>query len=187
MLDQAPGLMAELDALPAARPGSTRIRCHGDYHLGQVLRVDDDFVILDFEGEPARPLDARRRKETPLKDVVGMLRSFDYAAYAALFQRTRDSRRNLIAWSPGPGSGRLGHRPLSWTTIAPRSAGRTSSLQDPDVFGLLLRLFTLEKALYELSYELNNRPDWVRIPIQGILALARPTGLAPGTETATRS
>ncbi len=100
MLDQTPGLMDELDALLAVQPGSTRIRCHGDYHLGQVLRVDDDFVILDFEGEPARPLDARRRKETPLKDVVGMLRSFDYAASAALFQRTGDQPADFDRLAP---------------------------------------------------------------------------------------
>ena len=174
------GLMAELDALPAARPGSTRIRCHGDYHLGQVLRVDDDFVILDFEGEPARPLDARRRKETPMKDVVGMLRSFNYAAYAALFQRTRDKPADSDRLAPWA---RLWAARASTAFLdAYRAAVGEADFvpADPDALGLLLRLFTLDKALYELWYELNNRPDWVRIPIQGILALARPTGLAPG-------
>ncbi len=127
MLDQAPGLMAELDALPTTQPGSRRIRCHGDYHLGQILRVDDDFVILDFEGEPARSLDARRRKETPLKDVVGMLRSFDYAANAALFQWTGDQPADFDRLAPWARLWAAARQPRSWTPTAPQSAPRTLS------------------------------------------------------------
>ncbi len=158
VLDQASGLMAELDALPAARPGSTRIRCHGDYHLGQVLRVDDDFVILDFEGEPARPLDARRRKETPMKDVVGMLRSFDYAAYAALFERTRDRSADYDRLAPWA---RLWAARASTAFLdAYRAAVGSADFipADPDVFGLLLRLFTLDKALYEALVRAEQSP-----------------------------
>ncbi len=181
VLEHAPALLAELDALRSARPGSTRIRCHGDYHLGQVLRVDDDFVILDFEGEPARPLDARRRKETPMKDVVGMLRSFDYAAYAALFERTReqpDDFDRLAPWARHWAARVSAAFLNAYRTAAGTADAGTANFvpADPRDFGLLLRSFTLDKALYELAYELNNRPDWVRIPIQGILALASENG-----------
>src|SRR3954451_18877425 len=157
--------------MPALTPGSTKIRVHGDYHLGQVLRTGDDFVILDFEGEPARPLPQRRRKQTPLKDVVGMLRSFDYAAYAGLFAVTQDRPADferLIPWAQAW---------QVWTAAAflrqylATAAGAAFLPAEPGVVSRLLRAFSLEKALYELLYELNNRPDWVRIPLHGILAL----------------
>jgi maltose alpha-D-glucosyltransferase/alpha-amylase len=179
VLAQAPRLLAELDALPAARPGSVRIRCHGDYHLGQILRVDDDFVILDFEGEPTRPLDARRRKDTPIKDVVGMLRSFDYATYAALFERTSDNRANFERLAPWARLWVARASAAFLDAYRAEAGGEEFVPADSDAFGLLLRSFTLDKVLYELWYELNNRPDWVRIPIQGILALARPPGPHP--------
>jgi 1,4-alpha-glucan branching enzyme len=180
VLDEAPGLLAQLDELPALNPGSTKIRCHGDYHLGQVLRTDEDFVILDFEGEPAKTLRQRREKQTPIKDVVGMLRSFDYAAFAALFAFTKDRPEDFGRLAPWAKLWR------TWTSAAflkaYREAADGASFLPPDrgAFAALLRAFTLDKALYELLYELNNRPDWVQIPLQGILALlAQAEGVAP--------
>ncbi len=171
VLDEAPRLLARLDRLPALDTGSTRIRVHGDYHLGQVLRTDEDFVLLDFEGEPAKPLVKRLEKQSPLKDVVGMLRSFDYAAFAALFAATKDRPDDLLALAPWARSWQM------WVTAAflkeyLATAGNASFLPaDREDFARLLDAFTLDKALYELLYELNNRPDWVRIPLQGVLTL----------------
>ncbi len=154
-----------------ATPGGKRIRIHGDYHLGQVLRAKNDFVLLDFEGEPARSLAERRRKQSPLKDVAGMLRSFSYAAYSGLdafVQRHPDSQRTLEPWA------------ILWQNAvctAFLKAYRIVTAADPALLPeaeqaqALLNAYLLEKALYELLYELNNRPAWVRIPLAGILAL----------------
>jgi maltose alpha-D-glucosyltransferase / alpha-amylase len=148
-----------------------RIRIHGDYHLGQVLRVKTDFVILDFEGEPARPLAVRRSKQCPLKDVAGMLRSFGYAAYAGLMNYTARHPENLARLEP-------------WAQLWERSAAAEflrayrRATQAPDFlppgnadFRKLLNVFLLDKALYEVLYELNSRPAWVRIPLMGIMSL----------------
>ncbi len=179
-IDEAPGLLKAADALPALRLDASKIRCHGDYHLGQVLRADDDFVILDFEGEPARPLAHRVARQTPLKDVVGMIRSFDYAAFAALFAHAGDRPEvfdRLVPWAK------------SWRTWASAAflgqylttaSGAPFVPKDPASVARLLDALTLDKALYELLYELNNRPDWVRIPLRGILALIE---TAPGSPT----
>ena len=148
-----------------------RIRIHGDYHLAQVLRVKTDFVILDFEGEPARPLEARRAKHSPLKDVAGMLRSFNYAAWAALMKyssRRPEDQSRLGPWA------RLWDQSMSaeflhaYRTTVSGSGLLPSSL--PAVRALL-DLYLLEKAFYELTYELNSRPDWVKIPLMGIASL----------------
>jgi 1,4-alpha-glucan branching enzyme len=161
-------LGGQLDVLAAIDPKATRIRVHGDYHLGQVLRTGDDFIILDFEGEPARPLAERRAKVSPLKDVVGMLRSFDYAAYAALFDFTKDRPEAFARLEPWSQIWR------AWTCAAfwrgyRGAAGNAGFLpRDPAALAALLGAYTLDKALYELRYELNNRPDWVCIPLQGI-------------------
>jgi trehalose synthase-fused probable maltokinase len=135
------------------------IRHHGDFHLGQTLWADADWVILDFEGEPARSLPERRRKRSPLRDVAGMLRSFAYAATAAELQRgvtppdgwEEHAREEFLS----------GYRSTVDQSLVP--AGSTMDK--------LLTVFELEKAVYELRYELNNRPDWVRIPVAGILRL----------------
>jgi maltooligosyltrehalose trehalohydrolase len=152
-----------------------RIRTHGDYHLGQVLATGEDFVITDFEGEPARPLRERQHKHSPLKDVAGMLRSFHYAAYAGLFTQGDTG-------APAPAEARTALEPWAqvwyrWVAAAflhtyLAAAGTTSVLPPTrDERQGLLDAYLLEKAVYELGYELNNRPDWVRIPLQGIRQL----------------
>ena len=148
-----------------------RTRIHGDYHLGQVLRVKTDFVILDFEGEPARSLQARRAKHSPLKDVAGMLRSFNYAAWAALMKyssRRPDDHARLEPWA------RLWDQSTSAEFLhayCGSLAGSELIPSDPTAFRGLLNLYLLEKAFYELVYELNSRPDWVKIPLTGIASL----------------
>jgi maltose alpha-D-glucosyltransferase/alpha-amylase len=143
-----------------------KIRVHGDYHLGQVLKTADGFAILDFEGEPARPLEDRRAKQSALKDVAGMIRSFSYAAEMA----TRHAGDNA-------GAGRALARIWEQETAASfwegyRSIAKlieTNVLPDsPERCDRLLRVFALDKALYELGYELNNRPDWLAVPVNGI-------------------
>jgi maltose alpha-D-glucosyltransferase/alpha-amylase len=156
--------------LPGLKQTGQRTRIHGDYHLGQVLRTEEDFVVIDFEGEPARPLAERRRKHSPLKDVAGMMRSFSYAAHAALLTyslQAPDAYARLEPW---------GDIWQHWAGEAFLSGYRTTIGDAPllpsgDDFFVLLRAFTLDKALYELAYELNHRPEWVRIPLAGILRL----------------
>jgi trehalose synthase-fused probable maltokinase len=147
----------QLRLLTHAGSSGRVIRTHGDYHLGQTLLSNDDWVILDFEGEPARTLVERRRKRSPLRDVAGMLRSFAYAATAAELTRDADI-------------------PRDWEERA-RDRFLESYLDTVDATLLppgeaaierLLAVFELEKAVYELRYELDNRPDWVGIPVAGI-------------------
>ncbi len=177
ILSQRRDLLARARLLAATPPESAglRIRIHGDFHLGQVLRSRADFVILDFEGEPARTLAERRAKQSPLKDVAGMLRSFSYAAYAGLaaFTQRRPPHsaadaKALDAWTQ------------LWLNAASTEflraykstiAAHPRLLPEPAIAQSILNACLLEKALYELLYELNNRPAWVRIPLAGILAL----------------
>jgi maltose alpha-D-glucosyltransferase/alpha-amylase len=148
-----------------------RIRTHGDYHLGQVLRTKNDFVILDFEGEPARPLAQRRAKHSPLKDVAGMLRSFSYAANATLMTYTTRHPEDFASLEPWASLWERTVRTEFLSTY--REAIKTSNIvpASEEDFRKLLDVCLLEKATYELMYELNNRPTWVRIPLAGILAL----------------
>lgn len=148
-----------------------RTRIHGDYHLGQVLKVKTDFVILDFEGEPARPLEYRRAKQSPLKDVAGMLRSFSYAAYVSLINYTTRHSEDIIRLEPWA---------LLWERAAASEFLRAyrETAQGAEFlpssgadFGKLLNVFLLDKALYEVLYEMNSRPTWLRIPLLGILSL----------------
>jgi maltose alpha-D-glucosyltransferase/alpha-amylase len=154
-------------------PSWLRTRVHGDYHLGQVLRTRGDFVILDFEGEPARALAERRAKQSPMKDVAGMLRSFSYAAYSGLMRvltrRPGDADR-LEPWA------RLWEQSvcsafLRAYRLTMKTTDRGAVPAETEAFEQLLEIYVLDKALYELMYELNNRPAWVRIPLAGILAL----------------
>jgi len=146
-----------------------RIRCHGDYHLGQVLFTGKDYVIIDFEGEPARPASERRIKHLPLRDVAGMIRSFHYATETALQVHSKgvaEVRAGLEPWAE------LWYRWVAASFLRAYLAGIAPTHllpKDPDELRRLLDAYVLEKALYELGYELNNRPDWVRIPVRGIL------------------
>jgi maltose alpha-D-glucosyltransferase / alpha-amylase len=160
-------------ALLQHKLNTTRIRIHGDYHLGQVLYTGRDFVIIDFEGEPARPLSERRIKRSPLQDVAGMLRSFHYASYMALFGqvpgiRSEDSSA-LEPWA---------HFWSTWVSVVflkgYLSVARDEPFlpKDPLEVQVLLDAYLLAKAVYELGYELNSRPEWLKIPLRGLTQLA---------------
>jgi len=148
-----------------------RTRVHGDYHLGQVLKVKTDFVILDFEGEPARPLAVRRAKQCPLKDVAGMVRSFSYAAYSSLINYTARHPENLGSLQPWA---QLWERCVASEFLrAYRQTARGAGFlpESSADFRRVFDVFLVDKALYEVRYELNARPTWVRIPLMGILSL----------------
>jgi len=143
--------------------GTLQTRVHGDYHLGQVLRAGDDFVIIDFEGEPSRPMNERRQKSSPLKDVAGMLRSIDYAVATAIQAEGNNSVRELNAWRADADRAFLD----GYLEVVRR---QTEPLvpADPEAFAQALDLFMIEKALYEVRYELDNRPDWLDIPFAAL-------------------
>ncbi|HLZ49630.1 MAG TPA: putative maltokinase [Candidatus Acidoferrum sp.] len=156
-----------------------RIRIHGDYHLGQVLFTGSDFLIIDFEGEPAKSISERRMKRSPLQDVAGMLRSFQYAAHLALMA-AQDKLGTLE--TAGPELLRLAKQ---WQLLAASrflesykntASGASFIPRDASEFDRLLRLHLLEKAIYELGYELNNRPAWLAIPLEGIEELLNKGG-----------
>jgi maltose alpha-D-glucosyltransferase/alpha-amylase len=169
------GRWAEVDrtieaALPTV-PQVKKTRLHGDMHLGQVVVVRDDFYILDFEGEPLRSMDQRRAKHSPLRDVAGMLRSFSYVARTALQQRGNhrpEMRRQLDRAIDEWERQMIGAFIESYRAAA---AGCPSIPVDDATFQRLLHLFLLEKALYEICYEATNRPDWIAIPLYGVLRL----------------
>lgn len=151
-----------------------RIRVHGDYHLGQVLYTGSDFVIIDFEGEPARSLPERRRKSSPLQDVAGMLRSFHYAPYAVLMGQAPQVRYSPHEFAQLEPWAAQWHAWVSGSFLSSYlQAMQGAGLLPSQVSELqaLLDLYILDKALYELMYELNNRPTWVRIPLEGLLQL----------------
>ncbi len=174
VLDLEPDVLRRFKSVLDGRITGTRIRCHGDYHLGQVLHTGRDFVIIDFEGEPARSIGERRIKRSPLADVAGMLRSFHYAAHAALIALETsgvygpDASAGLEPWA------RLWH---AWSSAAflgayleTASADRFLPHTRPEI-SALLDIYLLEKAIYEMGYELNNRPAWLRIPFEGLFQL----------------
>jgi maltose alpha-D-glucosyltransferase / alpha-amylase len=148
-----------------------RIRIHGDYHLGQVLRVKTDFVILDFEGEPARSLAYRRTKQCPLKDVAGMLRSFSYAAYARLINYAERHPEDVARLEPWAEFWERSAAVAFLRSYQQTAQGAEFLPADSPSFRKLLDVFLLDKALYEVLYELNARPAWVRIPLMGIMSL----------------
>jgi maltose alpha-D-glucosyltransferase / alpha-amylase len=174
VLDLEKTIIERYQLIRKHKVSAARIRCHGDYHLGQVLYTGKDFVIIDFEGEPARPLSERRLKRSPLQDVAGLIRSFHYAAHSALIRqvplspRPEDDRPLLQHWA---------QYWYVWVSVAFLTsyldAVRPSGLlpEDPEQLRILLDAYILDKAVYEIGYELNNRPDWVKVPLQGILQL----------------
>ncbi len=193
LLSRRINLFARANAITAIPAGGQRIRIHGDYHLGQTLRVSadqrerfevkqssvasaGDFVLLDFEGEPARPLAERRQKQSPLKDVAGMIRSLSYVGFAGL--------EHFLSQSPELASTPVQENLNAWASFWQNStsaeflrtyretiSAKPGLLPAPEQAQAILAAYMLEKALYELLYELNNRPTWLRIPLAGILAL----------------
>jgi maltose alpha-D-glucosyltransferase / alpha-amylase len=149
---------------------AVKTRFHGDYHLGQVLLTQNDFIVSDFEGEPGRPLEERRAKQSPLRDVAGMLRSFDYAQSSALLGIAASRPEDLARLEPLARRWDIEARRVFLAAYEEASGGGVLFRSLAEVRGLLA-LFELEKAFYELRYELDNRPDWVAIPVRGILRL----------------
>jgi maltose alpha-D-glucosyltransferase/alpha-amylase len=170
-----PALRERIGSLLAAEGpiALAKSRYHGDLHLGQIIVAQDDFVIVDFEGEPARSLERRRQKSCVLRDVAGMLRSFGYAAHAALGRRT----------AGGPGLETAVLALGDWERDAARhfvegyakaGAGVPTIPTGERTFNELLELFVIEKAAYELRYEIAHRPDWVEIPLRGLTQMVKP-------------
>ncbi|MBU1109913.1 MAG: maltose alpha-D-glucosyltransferase [Candidatus Riflebacteria bacterium] len=162
-------VVKKLRSLIPQEAGLLKTRHHGDLHLGQILLAANDFVIIDFEGEPARPLSERIAKHCPLRDVAGVVRSFSYAAETAR-RKVREEKPEALGimtvytreWEKAARSRfLLGYREA--TTNCPAVPA------DEELFGQILSLLCLEKALYEFSYELNNRPDWLEIPVCGLI------------------
>jgi maltokinase len=162
-------IVARFDALRQLGDGGLAIRVHGDYHLGQVLRTDEGWKIVDFEGEPAGEVEERRRRSSPLRDVAGMLRSFDYAARAALAERMRPHDPLWHHLSAAGDAWAGANRDAFWAAYLERLAG--SRLLPGDGGALVVRrAFEVSKAIYEVGYELGHRPDWVEIPLRFLLA-----------------
>jgi maltose alpha-D-glucosyltransferase/alpha-amylase len=169
VLAQRDQLLARIDALSSQAPQGLKIRIHGDYHLGQVLVTRNDFVIIDFEGEPGHTLEERSARQSPLRDVAGMLRSFSYVQHSALRKVAHNEAEGV----------RLAPLARAWEVevraaflAAYDAAARGAKLYGANELQAgsgLVGLFELEKALYELRYELGNRPGWAGIPLQGIL------------------
>ncbi|MEW5978682.1 MAG: maltose alpha-D-glucosyltransferase [Acidobacteriota bacterium] len=177
VLDLKSSMLKQFQKILGRKITAMRTRIHGDYHLGQVLYTGRDFIIIDFEGEPARPLSERTIKRSPLRDVAGMLRSFHYAAHTALFDQVhrgvvRSEDVGLIEpwasfWSRWISSAFL----KAYLEVA-RTGGFLPVNRDQ--LQVLLDIYLIDKSIYELGYELNNRPDWVRVPLKGILELTSP-------------
>ncbi|MBC5772657.1 maltose alpha-D-glucosyltransferase [Pontibacter sp. KCTC 32443] len=168
VLNMRSEILERLKRIFSRKIDTLKIRTHGDYHLGQVIFTGKDFIIIDFEGEPARSFSERRLKRSPLRDVAGMIRSFHYAAYNALFQQDRAGKED---------GGYLEDWAEQWYHYASnffmycyleKTMGTGIVPDKEEDFEILMETFLLEKAIYELGYELNNRPDWVLIPIRGI-------------------
>ncbi|HEV2268587.1 MAG TPA: putative maltokinase, partial [Steroidobacteraceae bacterium] len=163
-------LLQRIAGCAAAMPNGLKTRRHGDYHLGQVLLKRNDFIIVDFEGEPARTLAERRLKHSPLTDVAGMLRSFAYACHAALERCASQGGDDCRRWEPQLHAWEQEAR-RTFITAYDEVAGSARIYESLQQARPLLTLFEIDKALYEVRYELGNRPDWTRIPLQSLLGL----------------
>ncbi|HXV19159.1 MAG TPA: alpha-amylase, partial [Candidatus Omnitrophota bacterium] len=171
LLEKKDEVLKKFQTIHKIKIATMRIRCHGDYHLGQVLYTGKDFVIIDFEGEPASSLEERKIKRSPLRDVAGMLRSFHYAAYGSILDKRL-----------GGGSGFENYARLEpwarfwyvWVSSAYLKAYLETAKESAflpkrdEELTVMLDVYVLEKAIYELNYELNNRPDWIEIPVKGV-------------------
>jgi maltose alpha-D-glucosyltransferase / alpha-amylase len=173
LLALRPALFARLDVLAAARFAATKTRCHQDYHLGQLLWRGTRYALLDFEGEPARSLTERRRKRSPLTDVAGMLRSYSYAAWSGLFAWSRAHHADALERAPWATLWETAVTAAFLSSYFADTHGASFIPADNTQLAGLLELLMLDKAVYELEYELNNRPDWLAVPLEGLLRLVR--------------
>ena len=165
VLDMEPAILDAMQQVYQTKIRGTKIRIHGDYHLGQILYDGSDFTIIDFEGEPGIPFSERRLKKSALKDVAGMVRSFHYAAYSqVLLDDTLSAKERdwLGSWATTWYHYIANYYFSAWL----ETAGKSRFVPEP--WQPVMRSYLLEKAIYELGYELNSRPDWVSIPLKGI-------------------
>jgi maltose alpha-D-glucosyltransferase/alpha-amylase len=172
LLSRRDTLLKRIETAVPNAPQGLKTRHHGDYHLGQVLLKRNDFIIVDFEGEPARPLAERRVKHSPLRDVAGMLRSFTYARKTAMQRCSVQSADDCGRWDSLVEKWESDVRSTFISTYdsVARPAGIYESLDDVLP---LLKLFEVEKALYETRYELGNRPDWTPIPLRALITFSQ--------------
>jgi maltose alpha-D-glucosyltransferase/alpha-amylase len=174
LIELQPALLQRFRALVDRRLDVLRIRCHGDYHLSQALYTGDDFVIFDFEGQAKRPLSERSLKGSPIRDVAGMLQSLSFATFAARLARARDPEPG---WQAVLALDAWGCFWYGWVAAAflagylAAAAGAPFLPGDRDDLRLLLEVFMLEQAIYGLRYDLENRPEWVRIGLLNIQQL----------------
>ncbi|MBA3034516.1 MAG: maltose alpha-D-glucosyltransferase [Gammaproteobacteria bacterium] len=181
IVEALPALVTAINRAAHSPPPGVKTRLHGDLHLGQVLICHDDFLLIDFEGEPKRTLAERRAKHSALRDVAGMLRSFDYARHAALHQSAAtgaDFERLAISARQWERSMREGF--LQTYGQVAVDGGLYADAAEFAAAKSLIDLFELEKAFYELRYEMDNRPDWIGVPLVGIAALAGVSSQAKG-------
>jgi maltose alpha-D-glucosyltransferase / alpha-amylase len=164
-------LIGRLQYVTRQKISGMRIRCHGDYHLGQVLYTGNDFAIIDFEGEPLRRLGERRIKRSPLRDIAGMIRSFHYAAYVALRGQTPNVLRpeDLPVLEEWTRSWYLWVSATFLKSYMQLTTGNPILPRKRDDIKVILEAYLIDKAMYEVNYEINNRPDWVGVPLRGIL------------------
>ncbi len=169
ILDLRPQILECFSEIYSEKINATKIRIHGDYHLGQVLFNGSDFYIIDFEGEPLHTISERRLKKTPFKDVAGMIRSFHYAVFGQLVLNQNYRKEDIVF---------LEDWALQWfhyisqlflTAYYDATEGQSFMPKNEEARAILLRNYILEKAIYEVGYEMNSRPDWLRIPIRGVL------------------
>ena len=169
LLVRAAEVRDRVAAFPLEGQSGVKTRFHGDYHLGQVLVSRNDFLIIDFEGEPARSFEERRQRSSALRDVAGMVRSFNYARWSAL-RRVAQSADEILKLEPAARAWEAETRDAFLGAYMARMS-HGGATQSEESATRLLALFEFEKAMYELRYELDNRLDWVQVPLQGILAL----------------
>jgi maltose alpha-D-glucosyltransferase/alpha-amylase len=176
-------ILAVLQKFTLKKLSVTKTRIHGDYHLGQVLYTGNDFYIIDFEGEPIKSLGERRLKRSPLRDVAGMIRSFYYAAYAVLMQRSQVRAEDVPYLVPWVQAWYRYNAGIFLASYQRSVAGSSFMPTDPAEMELMLHIYMLDKAMYELGYELNNRPDWVAIPLRSIMELLASDKHVPAPES----
>ncbi|WP_279384535.1 hypothetical protein [Geotalea toluenoxydans] len=174
-------IIKKLGKFTGRRFSAMKTRIHGDYHLGQVLYTGQDFIIIDFEGEPARSMRERRIKDSPLRDVAGMINSFQYAAYAVLVQHAHIRTEDIPFLEPWA---EAWYRYVAGTFLHAYLQNVKGAQFIPTLEAdvqTILDIYILDKAIHDLGYEINNRPDWLLIPLRAILRLMK--NAEPAEET----